>query len=99
MTNYAHNYQPDLLGGALIQAKEIEGGTGAPTYSTGTPSGVQNGVNVTFTLPSTPSANSLHLYLNGQFLTGGGVDYTLVVATITMITPPLATDIFTYLYS
>ena len=49
------------------------------------PSGAINGTNDTFTLAHTPSpANSLDLILGGQTLTGGGEDYTLSTATITM---------------
>lgn len=54
-----------------------------------TPSGSINDVNVTFTLASAPApAASLELYLNGQLMTAGGVDYTLSSLTITMVTAP-----------
>ena len=53
-----------------------------------TPSGVIDGVNVTFTLPHTPNpVSSLSLYLNGVFQTNG-VDYSLSGNTITYVTPP-----------
>lgn len=70
---------------------------GGGTWTSGSPSGTQNGVNTTFTLPSTP-ASILLLYLNGQFLTGGGVDYTLSGSTITTVNAPFSTDVFTYNY-
>lgn len=51
--------------------------------------GAINGSNVTFTLANTPNpALSLELFLNGQLLTSGGVDYTLVGSTITLNTAP-----------
>jgi len=54
-----------------------------------TPTGLINSSNVTYTLANTPSpAASLLLYLNGQLLTAGGVDYTLATATITMVNAP-----------
>jgi len=49
------------------------------------PAGDKNGVNVTFTLVYTPVSGSLKLSWNGQLLSGGGVDYTLVGNTITMV--------------
>lgn len=49
-----------------------------------TPSGAVNGSNVTFTVSGSITA----LFVNGQFMTPGGVDYTLSGTTITMITAP-----------
>lgn len=98
MTQYVHDYEPALQYGALIQQDEIEGGGGSSTWYSGSPSGTKNGVNTVFTLPGTPTTNSLQLYLNGQFLTDGGEDYTLSGTTITMVNPPFSTDVFTYRY-
>lgn len=53
-----------------------------------TPGGDMNGGNVTFTLTNIPVANTLKLYLNGQRLKDGGVDYTLTGSTITMVSAP-----------
>lgn len=55
-----------------------------------TPSGAVNGANVTFVLANTPTAGSEHVYLNGLLQeSGGGNDYTITTATITMLTAPL----------
>lgn len=55
-----------------------------------TPSGSVNGSNVTFTLANTPVSGSEHIYLNGMLQNvGGGNDYTISTATITMATAPL----------
>lgn len=55
--------------------------------SNGTISGAINGSNVTFTLGSSPTNNSLDLFYNGQLQTLGD-DYTIVGAIITMIVAP-----------
>jgi len=57
----------------------------------GTPSGTQNGVNPTFTLPSAPMTDSLLFWINGLFQTPG-IDYTLTGSTITCTVPPISTD-------
>jgi hypothetical protein len=102
MTNYAHNYDPPLKYGALIQQSEIEGGGGGVVWKVGKLTG--DGVTLIFNLPSTPSANSLDLKLNGQTLVDQaivavGYDYSLSAAQITMVNAPLSTDIFTYKYT
>jgi hypothetical protein len=59
-----------------------------------TPSGTINGSNVTFTLAHTPSpVASLQLFVNGQYMTAGGVDYTLSTATITFVVAPPTSSI------
>lgn len=67
-----------------------------------TPSGTINGSNVTFTLANTPKAGSEEGHLGGILLNaGGGNDYTISGATITMATAPLTTDgpfLWSYLY-
>ncbi len=64
-------------------------GSASPVFvDSETPSGTINGSNVTFTLANTPTAGSLHLYLNGARLSAGGVDYTLATATITFVVAP-----------
>ena len=61
-------------------------GSGAYAAATGTPvdgevpSGVINGINMTFTLVNIPITGSVHLFLNGQRKTSG---YTVVGNTIT----------------
>lgn len=53
------------------------------------PGGLVDGSNVTFTLAHSPSPTlSLMLYVNGQFMTEGGVDYTISGSTITFLYPP-----------
>lgn len=54
------------------------------------PSGTVNGSNVTFTLANTPgTAGSVILKMNGiELIQGGGQDYTISGATITMATAP-----------
>ncbi len=64
-----------------------------------TPSGAINGSNVTFTLAQTPNpAANLKLFLNGQLLTSGGIDYTLATATITMVSAPQSGNILRAYY-
>ena len=65
------------------------GATGRTTAKTSDASisGLVDGINVTYTLPSTPTNNSLDLYYQGQLMEEG-VEYTLSVATITMTTAP-----------
>ena len=58
----------------------------SPTFTPETPSGVINGINVTFTITNTPL---LALFLNGAYQTSG-VDYTITGTTITFTTPPVA---------
>jgi len=53
------------------------------------PTGVIGGGNVTFTLSQEPAANSLFLFLNGQYIVEG-TDYTLAVTTITYAVAPRA---------
>jgi hypothetical protein len=54
-----------------------------------TPSGTINGSNATFTLTSTPVANSLLLFYNGLLMEeGAGNDYTISGTTITMLQVP-----------
>ena len=73
-----------------ITASILVGGAGGSgrTSKDVTPTGTVNGSNKVFTLPDTPSANSLSLFLNGIYQTAGGVDYTLATATITYETAP-----------
>lgn len=46
---------------------------------------IVNGSGTSFTLANTPIAGSVHLYGNGQRLTPGGVDFTIVGTAITMV--------------
>lgn len=53
------------------------------------PTGSINGSNTNFTLANTPVAGSEHVYLNGVLQeSGGGNDYTISGAAITMLTAP-----------
>jgi len=56
------------------------------------PTGAINGVNQTYTLASTPLANSLKFSWNGQLLVDGGVDYTRTGTTIVMVGTPQVGD-------
>ena len=62
--------------------------SGGRTSKDVTPTGTINGSNTSFTLPDTPSTDSLHLYLNGVYQTPGGVDYSLSTNTITYVSAP-----------
>ena len=67
---------------------DIQGGGGSSiTWVSATPTGTFDGANATFTLPSTPDASSLQLFLNGQYMTPTS-DYTLSGTTITFTTAP-----------
>ncbi len=59
----------------------------ATTWVSETPTGVIDGVNTTYTLSQTPTANSLLLFLNGQYQTEGS-EYTLSGSTITFAVAP-----------
>lgn len=73
--------------------------TGSTTwYQDEVPSGTKNGSNKTFTLAHTPS-NVVFLFLNGQYLVGGGTDYTRTGTSITMTVAPLSSDTLTANYS
>lgn len=62
----------------------ISGGTEVNFADEEVPSGSINGTNLTFTISHTPTSGSLKLFKNGLRLKRG-VDYTLSVATITML--------------
>ena len=68
-------------------------GTGYPINSGSplAPTGAINGVNVTFTLPTTPGPVVL-VFRNGLLQQGGGIDYTLSGTTITFTSAPLTGD-------
>jgi len=53
------------------------------------PVGLINGARVDFELSQEPAANSLFLFLNGQYIVEG-TDYTLAVTTITYAVAPRA---------
>jgi hypothetical protein len=58
-----------------------------------TPSGTVNGSNTSFTLATTPTSGTEHVYLNGLLQEpGAGNDYTISGATITYLTAPLTGD-------
>lgn len=58
-----------------------------------TPTGTPNNVLVTFTLPETPRANTLQLFVSGILMeAGAGNDFTISGATITMAVAPATTD-------
>ena len=58
-----------------------------------TPTGTPNNVLVTFTLPATPVANTLQLFVSGILQEpGAGNDFTISGATLTMAVAPASTD-------
>lgn len=74
----------------VITLTAVTGATGvvtAPNVVVGeVPSGTVNGINPTFTLASTPLANTLALYVNGvRQKVGAGNDYTLSGNVVTFI--------------
>lgn len=65
------------------------GGSGAGAESVEiTPSGIINGVNTIFTLPSTPRTGAVKLFVNGMRMKSGGEDYSISGITITMVSAP-----------
>ena len=80
-----------------LTVQAIAGGTYFVFHET--PSGAVNGVNTSFGLANTPApATSLEVYLNGQRQTLT-TDYTLAVATITMIVVPQTNDVLRVNYN
>lgn len=80
--------------GTNVTQLTATGAIGAPNFADQeTPSGSINSSNTAFTLANAPSpAGSLLLVQNGLVLKGGGVDYTLSGANITMVTAPATGD-------
>ena len=72
------------------------GGSGSWSFNE-TPSGVQNGVNLVFTLSSVPLVGVLKVYRNG-LREKLGVGYTVTGTTLTFTTAPLITDELTVDY-
>lgn len=75
----------------------IFGGSGGSsgTWIQEAPAGLVNGVNVTYTLSQTPTADAcVNLSLDGVTQRqGGGLEYTISGSTITMAIAPLAVPI------
>lgn len=63
------------------------------------PTGTVNGSNTAFTLANTPASGTLQLYADGMRMKGGGVDYTLSGANITMIVAPSTAIVADYMTS
>ena len=75
--------------GAVVLASALPAATNFADNET--PSGTINGINTVFTLAHTPSpAGSLELFYRGLNQVSGGVDFTLVAATITFTVAPIA---------
>jgi len=65
-----------------------------------TPSGLLNGSNIAYTLAHTPTSGKEMVFLNGVLQNaGGGNDYTITGATITMLTAPLSDDLLLVTYT
>lgn len=77
----------------LSQINSTNLGSGFPgnLSSPITPTGLVNGVNAIYTLPTVPGLIVL-IFRNGLLQKGGGVDYTLSGTTITFIVAPLSGD-------
>jgi hypothetical protein len=60
-----------------------------------TPKQAVNGINATFTVTRTPFA----VFVNGQFMTPGGIDYTLTGLTIVFVTAPPTGSVITVLFT
>lgn len=80
---------------AVVYVQDTSGTLSTTNFVTEeTPSGTINGVNVTFTLSTTPTSGTLKLYLNGVRLkSGAGNDYTLSTNIISMTTAPISGDV------
>ena len=63
------------------------------------PTGTVNGSNTAFTLANTPASGTLQLYADGMRMKGGGVDYTLSGANITMVIAPSTAIVADYMTS
>lgn len=84
-----------LASDEVILIQNLQNGS----YQSETPGGSVNGSNTAFTLAAAPSpAASLFLFLNGARLEGGGVDYTLSSANLTMTYAPQTGDILRAYY-
>ncbi len=81
------NFQSFIYGGNKYGVHELmHGGAAAGTTAiTFIYNEVVTGSGTAFTLGATPTVGTVTLYGNGQFLTPGGVDYTIVGAAITTI--------------
>lgn len=81
--------------GASATTKMRGGGSSLTTLIT--PSGAVDGSNAVFTLSHNPRSGGLLFFLNGQLLTGGGVDYSISSRTVTLNTAPQSGDIVRYI--
>lgn len=78
--------QAFLFNNTKYQTHEMMHGAGATaTTVTFTNNEVVAGSGTAWTLTATPTAGSVTLFGNGQYLTPGGVDYTISVANITTV--------------
>lgn len=75
-------------------------GLGTGIWNEGTPTGVIDGVNVTFTLPGAPDSGTLLLVLDGNVMNkGAGNDYTLSGNAITFLVAPAIGSKLVYFYT
>lgn len=83
----------------LHQINSTNLGSGFPVNlsSPVAPTGAINGSNTIFTLPTTPTVICL-IFRNGILQQGGGVDFTLSVATVTFVTAPSSGDTILAVY-
>jgi len=80
-----------------ITIANLLGNIGMPKRNE-TPTGIIDGINKVFTIGETPKTDSLQLFLNSAFQTGGGEDYTLVGKTITFVNAPVSGSVLKAFY-
>lgn len=82
------NAQAFIFGGAKYKTHELmHGGGSASGAITFVNNEIVAGAGTGWTLSQAPISGSLTLFGNGQFLTPGGVDYTLAGTNITTVNP------------
>lgn len=96
----AYSFTPTGLVGWTWTPNNTTGSSGnTGTTTVPTPTGAfanradeipPSGSGTTYTLAHTPQTNTLEFSVDGQLLTGGGNDYTLSGATVTLVTAPRA---------
>lgn len=90
----------NLTGGGCfaVNGTCISGGISSVSFGTETPSGTVDGSNAAFTVTNNP----ISVFVNGQYMTAGGTDYTLSGSgpyTITFVTAPLTGSVLVSQYA
>ncbi len=80
------NFQSFIFGGTKYGVHEMmHGGAASSSGTSSTYNEIVAGSGTAWTLSATPTVGTVTLFGNGQFLTPGGVDYTISGANITTI--------------